>query len=109
MSKPTTDARGRRYGLAERKQVLDYIAQVNREKGGRGGQVAAHRKFGIAKVTLKLWVQNGPGFEDHASPSNQATGHTLLQLQSLAKKITALEKKLTGLRHDYEKIERKTC
>lgn len=107
MSKPTTDARGRRYGPAEKKQVLDYIAQVNREKRGRGGQVAAHRKFGIALVTLKLWAQNGPGIEDHASASNQATAHTLLQLQSLAKKITTLEKKIASLRYDYEKMEQK--
>lgn len=104
MSEPTTDARGRRYSPAERRRVLDFIAQVNREHG-RGGQIAAHRKFGIAHVTLKLWLQQGPGFSDHLSASHDATAHTLHQLTSLAKKIAALEAKLARMRLDYARLK----
>src|SRR5687768_3743083 len=97
MSKSTTDARGRRYSPAQRREVLDFITRVNREKG-RGGQLAAYRKYGIAQLTLKLWMRQGPGFEDHPSASHDATEQTLLQLRSLATKIGKLEKHLIRMR-----------
>ena len=106
MSKPTTDARGRRYSSAEKEKVLNFIAQANR-KHGEGGQAAAHREFGIANVTLRLWMKQGPGLADHLSASHTATAQALLQLTSLATKIVALEKKLTRMRHDYERLQPK--
>lgn len=99
MSKPTKDPRGRRYSPAEKAQVLDFIAKVNREQGG-GGQAAAHQKFGIANVTLKLWMQQGPLPADH-----KATARTLLRLQVLAEKITTLEEKLARLHSRYEHMK----
>ena len=107
MSKPTTDSRGRRYTPAQREEVLHYIAHVNREKG-RGGQLAAHRKFGIALLTLKLWMKHGPGVDAHPSASHEETTQALHQLASLSKKIGTLEDKLSRMRYDYERLKQRT-
>ena len=104
MSKPTTDARGRRYTPVQKKDVLDFINQVNRAKG-KGGQAAAHRKYGIAQVTLKLWMESGTGLDVVTRASSDSTLQTLGRLEYLAKKIEAIEARLARMRKEHEQLK----
>lgn len=45
---------GKRYSLAQRKAILDYV-----EKVGHGGVAAAKKKFGVSQGALSRWVRNG--------------------------------------------------
>lgn len=50
--------KGKRYTDAEKKEILDHVAQVNAEKG-RGGQSAASKKYGISQLTISGWLKAG--------------------------------------------------
>ena len=47
--------KGKRYTPAEKKEILDFIADHN-AKSGRGGQTRAAEKFGVSQITLASWL-----------------------------------------------------
>jgi transposase-like protein len=51
-----TPVKGKRYTAAEKQSVVDYVNQVNAEKG-RGGQAAAAKKFGVSVLTVAAWLK----------------------------------------------------
>ena len=50
--------KGKRYTPAEKKEILDFIADHN-AKNGRGGQTRAAEKYGVAQLTLSSWLKGG--------------------------------------------------
>lgn len=105
MSKPSTDVRGRRYSAPERVRIIRYIEEHNRREG-RGGQRAAHRKFGIAQLTLKNWMTFGIYRVHSGSPKLGKVGRTLDTMQALLQRIEAKELALTRLNARYERLKR---
>ena len=104
MSKPSTDARGRRYSAAERAEILGYIGDHNRTRG-RGGQRAAHLKFGISQLTLKNWMRHGVVARKPGSPAVGDVGVLLGRLQAIHSRIEAQEQALDRLRAEYDRLK----
>lgn len=46
--------KGKRYTPAEKKEILQFIAEYD-AKNGRGGQTQAAKKFGVTALTLSTW------------------------------------------------------
>ncbi len=44
-----------RYNDAQRKQILDHIASVNKQNG-KGGKAAAIRRFKVTAITINRWI-----------------------------------------------------
>jgi transposase-like protein len=99
MSKSAADPRARRYSMAERAEVLDYIAKVNAEHGG-GGRAAAKRKYGIAQLTLTSWMR-----DQRIGYASAKVTRTLAAMTPLAERIDALEKQLARLRAEVDRLK----
>jgi len=56
MASKAASKRGKRYTAEEKKQILDFVADVNSKKK-RGGQKAAAEKFGISPLTIANWLK----------------------------------------------------
>ena len=59
-------AKGRRYSIKEKQEILDFVDQVNAEKG-RGGQSAASKKFTISPLTISAWIRSGVSSYGHGA------------------------------------------
>lgn len=104
MSKPSNDAKSRRYTIAQRAEILAFIEQYNRAKG-RGGQRAAHQKFGIAQLTLKNWMRYGVVSRKVGAPFIDRTGNMLERLQDLHRRIEKEQARLDRLKAEYERVK----
>lgn len=66
---------GKRYTDAQKKQVLDFVASQ-----GRGGIIAAQRKFGVSYIAMRRWM-NSSGKTTKASTAYPALKNANLQSQ----------------------------
>ena len=112
-----TNARGTRYTPEQKAEILDFVNQVNEEKG-RGGAAAAARKFGISQITIGLWVKKGG--KPSASKKSSAKGATrgrpkavgngvaskLRRLADLHEEISAAEAGLKSLKAEYTALKK---
>ncbi|MCH7227360.1 hypothetical protein [Haloferula sp. A504] len=114
-------SRGKRYTPAQKKEVIDFVNEVNAAKG-RGGQSSASKKFGISPLTISSWLKAGgsapkkPGRRPGRPAGSKAKAKTkasaggslekkLVELQSLAKQIDAAESNLSSLRKKFDSLK----
>lgn len=124
--KPAKKAsKGKRYSLAEKQKVIEFVNEVNASKG-RGGQSAASKKFGISPLTISSWLKSGgaapkkpgrkpgrkPGPKPGPKPAETvavAAGGSLEekldQLKSLAKEIDSTQKQLGDLQKKFDGLK----
>ncbi len=97
-----TSAKGKRYSAAEKEEILDFVEQVNAEKG-RGGQSAASKKYKISPLTISSWLKARKGGSTARSTprATSAAGST-----SAAKVSGPIGKKLDKLQSLHDQIER---
>lgn len=104
--------KGKRYTPAEKKEVVDFVNEVNASKG-RGGQSAASKKFGISPLTISSWLKatgSAPKKRGRkAAAAKVSAGGSLEKkldrLKSLAKDIDATEKKLKQLQGQFDSLK----
>ena len=99
-------AKGRRYSLKEREEVLAFIEKVNAERG-RGGQSAAIAKFNLAPLTVTKWVRYH-GFSASKSDSitsDRSIESTIQKLKELQTRIENAEKELRRLRNQFQEMK----
>ena len=101
MSKKPTNTRGRRYSNAQKAEIIDFVAKVNTEKG-RGGQLAAHKKYGLSHLTLKNWIRDGV---DSATGASDALGNTLIKMRALAVRQEKLQSEMDVVAREFERLK----
>ncbi len=119
-SKKTT--KGKRYSVEEKQEIIDYVAQVNAEKG-RGGQSEASKKFGVSPLTISTWIKKGgatkaakPGRKPGRKPGKASAsaaprgskgdvGSVLAQLAKLDGEIAAKRQELSNLETKFESLK----
>lgn len=103
--------RGKRYTAEEKKEVTDYVASIDSEKG-RGGVAAAARKFGITPLTITAWKKRADG----SAPASNAEGgkhgataqsRVLLRLAAILDEVATKENEIVALRKEYAKLKKK--
>lgn len=106
-------AKGKRYSAEEKQQILDFVAEVNGEKG-RGGQSAAAKKFGISQLTISNWIKAGgsPAAAKKArrgvkSSTGDGVGKAIEKLGELHKEIASRRKELQALEVQFEELKAK--
>ena len=110
-----TNARGTRYTPKQKAEILDFVNQVNEEKG-RGGAAAAARKFGISQITIGIWVKKDgkPSVSEKSSAKGRgrpkAAGNDvaskLRRLADLHEEISAAEAGLKSLKAEYVALKK---
>lgn len=113
-------AKGKRYSVEEKQEIIDYVAKVNAEKG-RGGQTEASKKFGVSPLTISTWIKQGgakkggkPGRKPGRKPGKKAAaprgssgnvGAVLDRLASLDAKISAKRQELSDLETEFQNLK----
>lgn len=114
MATKKKSAKGKRYTPEEKKKIIDYVNQVDAERG-RGGRSAASKKFGVSPLTLGSWIAKGAGAatprslagtKGKKSPSG-GKGTVLEQLVSLDREIAMKRSELSALEDRFEKLKAK--
>jgi L,D-transpeptidase YbiS len=77
-----------RYTDAQKKEILEFIAQYN-ATNGRGGQSAAVKKFGVTAITLSAWTKASGG----GKRSGKSKKVAKKSVKKAAKKAAAKPKK----------------
>lgn len=62
---------GIRYTDAQKKEIVDFVANYNSENG-RGGQSAAAKKFNVTQLTISAWLKAFGGKAVKAAPVKPA-------------------------------------
>ncbi|MDP0489686.1 MAG: hypothetical protein Q7Q71_01395 [Verrucomicrobiota bacterium JB023] len=108
-----TSTKGKRYTTEEKQKVLDYVAQVDAEKG-RGGVAAASREFGITPLTIAAWKKKlGGGSAPAASKNGKAPrgatsqARVLHRLAEILDEIAAKQADIDALEKEYSKLKKK--
>jgi transposase-like protein len=76
-----------RYTDAQKKEILEFIAQYN-ATNGRGGQSAAAKKFGVTPITLSAWTKATGG----GKPRGKAKKAAKKSLKKTTKQAAAKSK-----------------
>lgn len=101
-------SKGRRYTVKEKAEILAFVEKVNQEKG-RGGQLAATRKFKLSPLTIASWIRSGvtADGETPAATSYSAgpIGKKLAELQSLHGQIIRAEKELAKMKNQFAALK----
>ncbi len=97
-------AKGRRYTAKEKAEILEYVAQVNQEKG-RGGQSAAAKKFKISPLTISSWIRSGVGPAAVSGSVSGPIGKKLAKLQALHDQIQRAEKELARMKSEFNSLK----
>lgn len=63
---------GVRYSDAQKKEIVNFVAQYNSTKG-RGGQAAASKKFKVTPLTISAWLK-GAGVKAVGKKTSPASG-----------------------------------
>jgi transposase len=103
-------SKGRRYTTKEKAEILAYVDKVNAEKG-RGGQMAATKKFKLSPLTIASWIRSGVAASGEApvaiSYSAGPIGKKLAELQSLHGQIAKAEKELERMKSQFAALKGK--
>jgi hypothetical protein len=89
-------ATGTRYTDAQKKEVVDFVAQYN-TANGRGGQSAASKKYKVTPLTISAWLKasGAPKVKKAAKPATAAK-------PAKAEKSSAGAKSKKGVRYTPE-------
>ena len=52
---------GKRYSDQEKSKIIDFVKSYDSEHGGRGGMSQATKKFKVAPLTLRAWLDANKG------------------------------------------------
>jgi hypothetical protein len=101
-------SKGRRYTTKEKSEILAFVDKVNAEKG-RGGQMAATKKFKLSPLTIASWIRSGVTANGEApAAANYSAGpigKKLADLQSLHGQILKAEKDLAKLKTQFAALK----
>jgi len=101
-------SKGRRYTTKEKAEIIAFVDKVNAEKG-RGGQMAATKKFKLSPLTIASWIRSGiTANGEPPAASNYAggpIGKKLAELQSLHAQIVKAEKELAKMRSQFSSLK----
>lgn len=106
MSKPTgkkNAAKGRRYSIAEKRAVLDYVESVNLERG-RGGIAAASGHFGVSPLTISNWLRSD-GMPTRGGGGNRPSVEVFRRLAELHERIVKVESELSAYEKEYVRLK----
>lgn len=96
----------KRYTDAEKADVLNFVDQVNSERG-RGGQSAASKKFGISQLTIMAWRKAGGAVSPSKGKATRSgIDSKLSALTKLHGEIAAAEKSLQKLRSKFDALKK---
>jgi len=101
-------SKGRRYTAKEKAEILAFVDKVNEEKG-RGGQLAATKKFKLSPLTIASWIRSGVTADGEApaaaSYSAGPIGKKLAELQSIHGQIVKAEKELARMKSQFAALK----
>ncbi|MCW1883681.1 hypothetical protein OKA04_03010 [Luteolibacter flavescens] len=103
-------SKGRRYSQKEKAEILAFVNKVNEEKG-RGGQMAATKKYKLSPLTIASWIRSGVSEEGEtpivAAHNAGPIGKKLAELQSLHVQIAKAEKELARMKTQFTALKSK--
>lgn len=95
--------KGKRYSDEEKKRIVQFVNQVNTEKG-RGGASAAGKKFGVSAVTLSTWLSTTPS-EGTLIKGGGSRNKILERLGRMDREIETKRKELSKLEAAFDKLK----
>jgi transposase-like protein len=103
--------KGKRYTADEKRRIVEFVNQVNAEKG-RGGVASASKKFGVSAITVSTWLKGpleevGDAGRKPVRKGEGERGKILDQLAGLDRQIAAKRKELTALEASFQKLKAK--
>jgi hypothetical protein len=102
-------SKGVRYSEDQKKAVIDFVNQVNAERG-RGGVTAAVKKFGVTALTISNWIKKigAPAVTSAAPAKAESSSEAVLKsLLSLQEEITGLQQQLAAKRKVFDQLKKK--
>ena len=75
-----------RYSSTERREILDFIDAYDAEHGGRGGILAARRRFGVSPPTIRAWREAAQPL-DHGRDWRDLARERLREIENEARQI----------------------
>ena len=103
-------AHGKRYSDAVKSRVIEFVNQINSEKG-RGGISAAAKKCGASPLSISNWVKKGRSTVKAAvakagsRPRSGSRDNILHELTSLNRTITKRRRELDELEARFAKLK----
>ncbi|MCW1925282.1 hypothetical protein OKA05_22165 [Luteolibacter arcticus] len=98
-------SKGRRYTTKEKAEILAFVDKVNAEKG-RGGQIAATKKFKLSPLTIASWIRSGITANGETPVvATGPIGKKLAELQSLHSQIIKAEKELAKMQSQFAALK----
>lgn len=97
--------KGKRYSDEEKARIVEFVNQINAEKG-RGGASAAGKKFGVSAVTLATWLSKSVPAKRQAGEGGKRN-KTLERLVTLDREIAAKREELVKLEAEFDKLKGK--
>ncbi len=96
-------AKGRRYSISEKRAVLEYVENVNLERG-RGGIAAAAKRFGVSPLTISNWLRSN-GLPTRGSGGNRPSVDVFRRLAELHEQIVKVEGELATYEKEYLRLK----
>lgn len=98
-------AHGRRYSDAVKKRILDFVEEVNSERG-RGGISAAAKKFGASPLSISNWIKESGGtVRSVVRGGSKARDRVLHELTTLNRTIAKRRQELDALEKRFGKLK----
>ena len=97
-------AKGRRYSIAEKRAVLEFVEKVNRDRG-RGGISSAAKHFGVSPLTISNWLRSD-GMPTRGTGS-RPSADVFRRLAELHDEIVRVESELAAFRKEYARLKNK--
>ena len=95
-------AKGRRYSIAEKRAVLEFVEKVNSERG-RGGISSASKRFGVSPLTISTWIRSAGAPTQRAG--SRASADVFRRLAELHDRIVRMESDLAASRKEYARLK----
>ena len=92
---------GRRYSDTMKRRVIDFVTEVNLEKG-RGGIAAAAKKFGASPLSISNWIkESGANVKAAITGGQRGRGDR----DKVLHELTVLNRTIAQRREELEKLE----
>ena len=94
---------GKRYTVAERKAVLNFV-----DKFGRGGITAACRKFGVSYIALRRWIKFGAAGVPRTRRSSAAglDGRKIRRVKTALSSLKSVKRQLNQLQNVLKQLSK---
>ena len=95
-------AKRKRYTVAQKKKILNFVEDHNAKKG-RGGQATASKKFKVSALSIGNWLkEGGASVKKSFARKTKASGSVTATLD----RMTAIQQKIAALNAEFDALKK---